>query len=916
MNPSEITLSLNNDQPENYQENSLRIRSDLINSLLLISAFLGLPAILASLLRIQEIGWKDILYLHIGIYPLILITALLRKRLSLNVRALVLAIAAYLIGIVGLYGWGLLGSGSLFLVITCLLVMLLFGSKSGWVAILGSVAAMLVIGLGASSGYIQYEYNMQRYAVSPTAWITAASVLLLITSLLSITITKLFDSQQSFIDKLDQRTSDLESANQQLRLEISERQRAEQALQRQNMYLAALQETNLGLISRLDLDNLLENIVIRAGQLLGTSHGFLDLVEPGKNELEPKVAIGALKDSLKYKVVPGEGVAGRVWQSNQPLLVEDYDAWPGRIPDFVQDTIRSVVGVPLVSESRVIGVLGLAYDCKSQGTFSQEDISILCQFAQLAAIALDNAWLFAEMNEILLREQRLKQVSRILSNTNELSETMIQFLPLAAELVGAHAAFLGVVSADEQAMDYPYLYNLPADLGQKPAPKGQGLAWKIILSGQPLIQDDYSAHPDSIQHWAAINPGSFLGVPITAGHEKIGVLGLFSKEAENHFTKDHLSLVQILGQQAALAIQNARRFEKERARRQRQSVLFHLSANLAAILEEDQVWQQLAEGLYDASLGYTHIETLEWDPENQERIMRDCVGWAENLGYKSLFAGEGLSERPMLDGKIHYSPDVTLEPGYIPGLGTGSEADIPIRVEDDLVGVLVVESAKPYAFGLEDLNVFTAAANQAGVAIGRARLLRSTRQQLTEIENLQTQLREQAIRDALTGLFNRRYMQETLPRELARARRDNNPLSIMIMDLDHFKRVNDTHGHRAGDHLLQALAELLIQHTRAGDIVCRYGGEEFVVIMPGAELSNCWQRGEQLRIDVAKLHVRYSGRDLNLTLSIGIAAYPDHGKTGEEILIMADRALYQAKQSGRNRVVIYSDFEENPAFFE
>jgi diguanylate cyclase (GGDEF)-like protein len=464
-------------------------------------------------------------------------------------------------------------------------------------------------------------------------------------------------------------------------------------------------------------------------------------------------------------------------------------------------------------------------------------------------------------------------------------------------------------------MDYPYLYNLPADLGQKPAPKGQGLAWKIILSGQPLIQDDYSAHPDSIQHWAAINPGSFLGVPITAGHEKIGVLGLFSKEAENHFTKDHLSLVQILGQQAALAIQNARRFEKERARRQRQSVLFHLSANLAAILEEDQVWQQLAEGLYDASLGYTHIETLEWDPENQERIMRDCVGWAENLGYKSLFAGEGLSERPMLDGKIHYSPDVTLEPGYIPGLGTGSEADIPIRVEDDLVGVLVVESAKPYAFGLEDLNVFTAAANQAGVAIGRARLLRSTRQQLTEIENLQTQLREQAIRDALTGLFNRRYMQETLPRELARARRDNNPLSIMIMDLDHFKRVNDTHGHRAGDHLLQALAELLIQHTRAGDIVCRYGGEDFVVIMPGAELSNCWQRGEQLRIDVAKLHVRYSGRDLNLTLSIGIAAYPDHGKTGEEILIMADRALYQAKQSGRNRVVIYSDFEENPALF-
>ena len=916
MNPSEISPSLDNNRPENYQENFTRIRSDLINSLLLTSAFLGLPTVLASLLRIQEVGWKDILFLYIGIYPLILITALLRKRLPVNARALILAIAAYLIGVVGLYGWGLQGSGPLFLVITCLLVMLLFGRKFGWVAILASVASMLVIGLGASRGYIQYEYNTQQYAISPGAWITAASILLLITSLLSITITKLFDSQKSFIDKLDQRTIDLESANQQLRLEISERQKAEQALQRQNMYLAALQETNLDLISRLDLDNLLENIVIRAGELLGTSHGFLDLVEPGKNELEPKVATGALKDSLKYKVVPGEGLAGKVWQSNQPLLVDNYDAWPGRVQGFVPETIRSVLGVPLVSESQVIGILGLAYDYKSQRTFSQDDISILCQFAQLAAIALDNAWLFAETNEILCREKRLKEMSGILSNTQNITNTMVQFLPLAAELVGAQAAFLGVASADQQAMDYPYLYNLPAELSHRPTPKGQGLAWKIIQSGQPLMEDDYSTHPDSIQHWSAINPGSFLGVPITAGQEKIGVLGLFSRQAGNHFTDNHLSLAQIIAQQAALAIQNARRFEKERARRQRQSVLFHLSANLAAILEEDQVWRQLAEGLYDESLGYTHIETLKWDPENKERIIRDCVGWAKNLGYERLSAGEGLSERPVLDGKIHYSPDVTLEPCYIPGLGTGSEADIPIRVENELVGVLVIESAKPYAFGLEDLNVFTAAANQAGVAIGRARLLKNTRKQLAEIKNLQEQLREQAIRDYLTGLFNRRYMQETLPRELARARRDSSPLSIMIMDLDHFKRVNDTYGHRAGDHYLQALAELLKQHTRAGDIVCRYGGEEFVVIMPGAELSNCRQRGEQLRIDIAELRVKFSGKDLNVTVSIGIAAYPDHGKNGEEILIMADRALYQAKHSGRNMVVVYSASEENPAYLD
>jgi diguanylate cyclase (GGDEF)-like protein len=916
LNPTELPPSLHNNLPESYQENIARLRSDLINSLLLTSAFLGLPAVLASLLRIQAVGWNTTLYLHVGIYPFILVTALLRKRLSVNVRASILAISAYLIGVIGLYAWGLLGSGSLFLVITCLLTMLLFGRKTGIVAILVSVAAMLLIGLGASNGHIQYEYNLQQYAVTPIAWITATSILLLITSLVSISITKLFESQQSFVSKLDKRTSDLQEANQRLRQEISERQRAEETLQRQNMYLAALQEMNLGLISRLDVDNLLENIVQRAGQLLGTSHGFLDLVEPGTNELEPKIAIGALKDSLKYKVIPGEGLAGKVWQSCQPVLVADYDSWSGRILEFSPNKVRSVIGVPLLSRERVIGVLGLAHDYQTQQEFTQEDIEILGQFAQLAAIALDNAWLFTKTHETLQREQHLKQVARILSSTNELSETILRFLPLAAELVGAQAAVLGVVSADGQAIETLYLHNLPKESTPNPAPKGKGLAWKIIQSGQPLILDDYSAHPEAIPQWAAASPGGFLGLPIIAGQEKIGVLGLFSQQPKKHFSNDHLSLAQTVGGQAALAIQNARRFENERARGQRQATLFRLSAKLAAILDEDQVWQQVAEGLFDASLGYTHIITLEWDPDCNERIIRGCVGWAEKFDCRHISAGQGLSERPLLDGQPHYSPDVTLEQGYIPGLETGSEADIPIRVEDDLVGVLVIERAKPYAFSQEDLNVFTAAANQAGLALGRARLLHSTRQQLAEIELLQAQLREQAIRDALTGLFNRRYMQETLPRELARARRDNSPLSIMIMDLDHFKRVNDTHGHRAGDHLLQALAELLKRHTRAGDIVCRYGGEEFVIIMPGAELSNCQQRGEQLRADVAALHVRYSGKDLNVTISIGIAAYPLHGKSGEEILIMADRALYQAKQLGRNRIVVYSDFEENPAFLD
>ena len=173
--------------------------------------------------------------------------------------------------------------------------------------------------------------------------------------------------------------------------DITEQRQAEAALRRQNEYLAALQETTLDLISRLDLGNLLENIVKRAGQLMGTSAGYLDLVEPGTDQLKPKVGLGALTESLAFEVVRGEGVAGTVWQTGQPLVIDDYDAWPGRIADYSRNTIRAIVGVPLLAGSRVLGVLGLAYEAGTQRVFGSEAIELLIQFARLAAIAIENA---------------------------------------------------------------------------------------------------------------------------------------------------------------------------------------------------------------------------------------------------------------------------------------------------------------------------------------------------------------------------------------------------------------------------------------------------------------------------------------------------------------------------------------------
>ena len=184
--------------------------------------------------------------------------------------------------------------------------------------------------------------------------------------------------------------------------------------------------------------------------------------------------------------------------------------------------------------------------------------------------------------------------------------------------------------------------------------------------------------------------------------------------------------------------------------------------------------------------------------------------------------------------------------------------------------------------------------------------------QLIEIGILQSQLREQAIRDPLTNLFNRRYLDETLERELARAEREGYPLCIMMMDIDHFKTVNDTYGHEAGDVVLRTLADTVTADSRHGDFACRYGGEEFVLVMPNISPETAIERAIDLHREIEDLSIPYGRFNLSVTLSIGVACYPDHGETGDELLRATDRALYDAKHAGRNRISVYEPETSRP----
>lgn len=188
--------------------------------------------------------------------------------------------------------------------------------------------------------------------------------------------------------------------------------------------------------------------------------------------------------------------------------------------------------------------------------------------------------------------------------------------------------------------------------------------------------------------------------------------------------------------------------------------------------------------------------------------------------------------------------------------------------------------------------------------------LRETNRQLhariEEIGRLQVALQELAVRDSLTGLYNRRYLDETLEREVSRARREGNPLSLVMLDIDYFKRVNDTYGHQVGDEALRMLATTLLADIRTEDVACRYGGEEFLILLPNMPLETAMQRAEAWRKAIEELSIALGNFHITFTISLGVASYPEHGKTPDDLTRCADQALYHAKHEGRNRISVFS----------
>jgi len=258
--------------------------------------------------------------------------------------------------------------------------------------------------------------------------------------------------------------------------------------------------------------------------------------------------------------------------------------------------------------------------------------------------------------------------------------------------------------------------------------------------------------------------------------------------------------------------------------------------------------------------------SFDGEPEIIEAL--DC--WALRRGSPHLFVGgNGIACR--------HAADATLD-----------RLCLPLVTQGDVIGCITV-TGQELAKGEESQRAWIGqVAEQLGLALSNVKL--------------RVSLRQQSIIDPLTQLYNRRYLDEVLKRELARSSRSGAPLSVLVLDLDHFKRINDTYGHEGGDAILRQVASALRENIRSGDVACRMGGEEMIVLLPECDTENAYVRADALRLVIAAGDVLHNGQRIGATASIGVASYPAHGHNTQTLIHAADLALYEAKHEGRNCV--------------
>lgn len=324
--------------------------------------------------------------------------------------------------------------------------------------------------------------------------------------------------------------------------------------------------------------------------------------------------------------------------------------------------------------------------------------------------------------------------------------------------------------------------------------------------------------------------------------------------------------------------------------------LSQLSYRLQGCFTLDEAERAIAEmvpPIFPNSIGGIITKLSPFDSQlDRESKLRFLTSWGEGSGcnLKNLSTADCPA---WTSGQRYFICDLnlcSLRENISPEISKGSSCCIPMVLQGQTIGLLYLSWPELAEITQEKQDLAMTVAEHIGLALVN----------LTVRETL----KNQSIRDPLTGLFNRRYLQESVAEEIQRATKKQQSIGMIMLDVDYFKKFNDTFGHQAGDKVLQAIAQLLMRSIRNVDLACRYGGEEFLVILVGANLAVTQARAEALRSGVKLLRLEHQGESLgSITCSFGVASFPEHGQTLGDLVAVADTALYEAKKLGRDRVV-------------
>jgi len=552
---------------------------------------------------------------------------------------------------------------------------------------------------------------------------------------------QLQDHQEHLEDQVAQRASELTHANRQLQQEVQERTETEATLSQQNAYLAALHDITVGLLGRLDLNELLEDILQRAGALMDTAHGNISLLEPNTTAMRVRVGIGVETRYVGDYTYLDEGLTGKVWRTGQPLVVADYRTWEGRKPDKLYDVFRSTVGIPLTSGAQVIGVLSLDY-LEEERVFREYEVTHLQRFAQLASVALDNVRLFEAEHQRVAELEAIRAVGLSLTSNLDLS-TVLQTILTNAFKVATETRDTYIYLYQEGHLTFGAALWFDGRTAPLTNPVPGGVSYQVAEAGQMIIIPDMRSHPLYVPvrdnpDWQDYIQGAITYLPLKIGERVVGVMTVGYQQPRSA-PEAELHVLQLLADYAAIAIENARLFDAEHRRVVEREALYATLTDLSAELELPRLLRAVIEravkllnatggdlGIYDAPQQMIEIVAcynLEQDYVGtrmalDEGAMGHVAQTGEPLAIQDYQQWEGRS--------IQYALS-----------GINSILAAPLKARRRLVGVIAITDTDPHrqfsAFDQQLLNLFTP---QAAIAIENAQLFEEGQRRVMELETV------------------------------------------------------------------------------------------------------------------------------------------------------------------------------------